>query len=98
MFPPGVACWRGWRSDKRIYSCVQKINSKQIGSVYKTQMLVSGHLLFSVMKWETSTLEQSWIHIIPLSVAVNSNTASAGFLNITLHKSVYVVLKHAKGT
>lgn len=99
MSPPGVGCWKEWRSDKRIYNCVQKINSIQMGSVYKAQMLVSGHLLlFSIMRKEASTLEQSWIPIIPLSVAVKSTTALAGFLNITLHKSLYVLLKYAKGT
>lgn len=51
-----------------------------MGSVYKTQMLVSGHLLlFSIMKQEASTLEQSLIPIMPLSVAVKSNTALAVF-------------------
>lgn len=68
-----------------------------MGSVYKTQMLVSRHLLlcYQVRSFHTAAKLDS---IIPLSVAAKSNTALAGSLNITLHKSLYVMLKHAKST
>lgn len=59
MSPAVEGCYKR----RRIYICIRRNSSIQSGSVYETQMQVRG-LLFSITKWEASTLEQIWITII----------------------------------